>query len=181
MAGFRTAALTILISVLPGFAADSGAWGPTVDGVKMSVAITANGADAELHITIKNVAEEPILLPLGRLQNQMIVLWLRVFVTTLDGTERTVIPGPAKIGGSFAITPITVELLPKASYTAATPLSGMEDLNSPTDLRALASTASRLRAELDTTHTECPERCVPGIVFPCWRGKLLSNALQLPH
>jgi hypothetical protein len=183
MAGFRVAILAMLVSMRPGIAAQQGAWGPIVDGLKMLIAVNRNAAhaDAELQITVKNVSDEPIFLPLGQIRNQgTLILWFRVFVTTSDGAERIAIPGPAKIGGSFAITPLTVELVPNASYTAAIPLGGMEDLNNPTDLKALASKASRLRAELDTTHTECPERCVPGIVFPCWRGKLPSNTLRFP-
>jgi hypothetical protein len=85
------------------------------------------------------------------------------------------------MGASFAVRPLTVELIPNASYTAAISHSGMEDLNSPTDLKTLASKAFQLRVELDTTHTECPEGCVPGIVFACWRGRAVSNLLQLPN
>jgi hypothetical protein len=111
-------ASTMLVCVLPAFAADQGAWGSTVDGLKMSIAITGSStdADAELQIAVKNTGNQPISLPLGRILNRWtILLWFRVFVKTSDGTERVAVPGPAKIGGSFAITPLTVELVPNAS------------------------------------------------------------------
>jgi hypothetical protein len=171
---------TLFIYVIPSIAADQSAWGPTVDGLKMSIAITGGIADGELQITVKNVSNEPISLSLGRILNQRTtVVWFRVFVTTPDGTERTAVSGPAKIGGSFAITPLTIELVPNASYTTATPLTGMKDVNGPTDLKALLSKGSQLRVELDTTKTECPEGCVPGTVLSCWHGKLVSNVPQL--
>lgn len=175
-------ASTVLASIYPAVAAEPGAWGPTVDGVKMAVVVNRNAAEAELQITVKNVSNEPMLLPLGHIRNQRTtVLWFRVFVTTRDGTERTVVSGPAKIGGSFSITPVTIELLPNASYTTGNALTGMEDLNIPTNLKALLPDAAQLRVELDTTQIECPDTCVPGIVIPCWHGKIVSNVLQLPE
>jgi hypothetical protein len=174
--------LAALVPMLPAVAADQSAWGPTVDGLKMSIALTANPTDpdAELRITVKNASNEAILAQLGHILNQrIIVLSFRAFVTTLDGSERTVISGPAKIGGSFAISPLAVELIPNASYTVATPLVDWRDWNGPTDLKALLSKPSQVRVELDTTKTECPEGCLPGVVFSCWRGKLVSNVLQV--
>lgn len=173
MGGFWPAASTMLVIVIPAVAADPVKWGPTIDRLKMSIAITRIAdADAELQITVKNASNEPILIEFGRILNpRLTVLSLRAFVTMPDGTERTVNPGPARIHGSFAIRPLSVELIPNASYIIAGPLVEWKDWSGPTDLKALLSQRSQLTVELDTTKTECPLR-------PCWRGKLVSNVLQ---
>ena len=185
MGRFWLVECTMLVVMVPAVAADQGAWSPTVDGLKMSIVITGNAATdpgAELQITVKNASHEPILVQLGRILNhRMTLLSFQAFVTTPDGSEREVILGPTKIRGSFVINPLVIELIANASYTVSTPLSEWKDLSSPTDLKAILSKPSQVRVELDMTKTECPEGCVQNTVRPCWRGKLVSNVLQLPQ
>lgn len=137
MGGFWQLASTMLVVMVPAVAADQGAWSPTVDGLKMSIAITGNGAadpDAELQITVKNASHEPILVQLGNIINQrMTVLSFQAFVTTPDESVQRVILGPTRIRiiGSLAINPLAIELIANASYTVSTPLSEWKDWSSP--------------------------------------------------
>jgi hypothetical protein len=101
----------LLISVLPSIAAEPDVWGPTVDGLRLSVAVVGNSTNGSLQITVNNVGEQPILRTLGHILNEVTPVF-RFLVTLImpDGTERSVpvaVRGRGEqIQGDFQITPL---------------------------------------------------------------------------
>jgi hypothetical protein len=178
---FRLAAFALILIVFPACADAPVRWGAVAEGLKMSIAITGNlgDADAELQINVKNVSDEPILLPLGSILNhRTTVLWFRALVTTPDGNEHTFVPGAATLfRGRFQVSPLTVELVPNASYVIELALT--EWNGGSIDQATYLAKPSRLRVELDATNAQCPVGGSPNTIRPCWRGKLVSNLLKL--
>jgi hypothetical protein len=175
-------AVAVLMPMIPGLSADPVNWGPTVDGVRMSVAIIGNGTDADLQITVQNVGDRPLLLPVGTaygIGDSEYILRFRAFVKTSDANDRTVVFGSKRINGDFQFSPLAIQLIPNASYALATPLVKWHALDGSEGLKALRP--SQLKVELDTTEAECSNPCSPSTILPCWRGKLLSNILQMPN
>jgi hypothetical protein len=66
MVRFRLLWFTALLTVVPGSAAETAAWGSAANGVRMATAINS-GPHAEIRITVQNVDDKPLLLPFGSL------------------------------------------------------------------------------------------------------------------
>ena len=59
------AAVTVLIAAFPAVATGTVHWGPTINGLRMSVAVCSDALDRELRIIIQNVGESGVVLHLG--------------------------------------------------------------------------------------------------------------------
>jgi len=77
---------------------------------------------------------------------------------------------------------MVVPLVPRASYTVPIPLSLFYVLDASESLEVFVSKRCELRIELDIEKATCPLYGYPNPnMIPCWRGKLVSNVLQLPQ
>ena len=181
---FAKALAVILCLPLPGCRAEPKPWGEVVNGLRMSVRLTAeNSPDAQFVITVENVGDKPALLPLGNIIGyEAYPSRLRVVVITPDGRDHRVIciAGPAAIGGRIDL--LVIPMLPQSTYTVRTDLSQYYILKSSEKLATFILRLCTLRIELDTANLRCPLYGPPNPnMVACWQGKVVSNVLVLPR
>lgn len=174
-------------------AAETGDWGQTVDGLRMSVAIRSDsGIDLQVRVTVNYLGRGPLLLPLGFATGDRISRYrLRLLVAAATGLHSFALDGGGPIRGRF--DPIVVPMVPHASYALELPAAGRRaawsaGLSAMTQLPALLQQRVHLWVEWDcayfqgTANPPCPLYGYPNPnVIPCWDGKLVSNILRLPE
>lgn len=174
------AAVPLLALVLPAVAAEPGAWGPAVHGVRMGIAI--DGRSTTIRITVQNVEDKPLLLPLGSLIGSRFYLFhFRPILTMPDGRHPRVIDasGPGAVAGRM--DPLVVPLAPNASYSVQFPLARFYDLDDSKKLDVFVSQRCQVRVELDLQKITCPLYGYPNPnMIECWQNKVVSNTVQLP-
>jgi len=168
----------VLVFVFPGVAADD--WGSAVNGVRMGIAI-GSGSNPEIHVTVRNIDDQPLLLPFGALIGPGLYDFRFRAVLNVNGKDRRVIYAGA--GGMVAgrVDPLVVPLVPSASYTVRIPLALFYVLDGSEKLETFVSKRCQMRVELDVENPTCPLYGYPNPnMIQCWQGKVVSNVLRLP-
>jgi hypothetical protein len=189
--------LGVLSVAIRGQGADGTAFGPTVNGLRMSVAVI-NTPEPSLRVTIENAGDIPVLVRVGNgTSAKPDHLTLRGYLTEERGKTRFVVFGSAVvfIGNPKSILPFTIPLRPKDHYEIETRLSewSVEDTSLPLPpLSSQVLTASALRVELDGSDCFDPHDKLLSADWPdprfsavmrlasdweCWHGRLISNTL----
>jgi hypothetical protein len=163
--------LGALAVAIPSPAADGTAFGPTVNGLRMSVAVVKTGVvifsrvvpgadfptpEPTLRVTLENAGDIPILVRVGNgRSDKPDPLTLRGYLTGEHGETRMVVFGSGGyifLGNPKSIIPFTIPLRPKAHYEIDTRLSewSVEDISRPwPPLSGQILAASALRVELE--------------------------------
>ena len=183
-------ACAVAVALVPVVLTQSSTYGTATNGVKLRIEIQSQSG-AELWITVQNVGDKPLLVPIGNLYGaDQHLLRFQVFLTAPDGRDRRLAytGGPGAIAGR--LDPLVIPLVPKASYELRISLALFYDLDTSKTLEALLHSKGRLRVELDVQKPNCtPYGCPDPSVYgspkvypvPCWEGKAVSNLVQLPH
>lgn len=181
MAGFRSLASIMLVSVIPAIAADPLKWGPADNGLRMAVAL----ANLQIHVTLQNVGEKDVLVPVGMTVNRAHPTSLRVHLKLPGGaTPRVIYTGIGFVAGYAE--PMTVALHTRESHTISTPVSFYYVLDGSEKLAIFIKRRCQLWVELEVKENECPKPPLPSTLdslrrtFPCWHGRVVSNVLELP-
>jgi hypothetical protein len=174
-------------------ATETGEWGQTVDGLRMSVAIVPdNGAGLQIRVTVNYLCRDPMLLPFAFAMGKGISRHrVKLFVAAQDGQHSFTLDDAVPLRGRF--DPIVIPMAPHASYSLELAAADWRaewspGLSAMTPLRALLEQPVHLWAEWDcayfqgTANPPCPLYGYPNPnQFPCWDGKLVSNTLRLPR
>jgi hypothetical protein len=183
-----------------GQGADGPAVGPTVNGLRMSVALI-NTSEPSLRVTIENAGDIPVLVRVGNgTSAKPDHLTLRGYLTEEQGKTRLVVFGSGGahifVGNPKSILPFTIPLRPKDHYEIETRLNewSVEDTSWPwPSLSSQVLTASALRVELDGSDcaphdkllsADWPDPRFSAVMrlasdWECWHGRLISNTLRL--
>ena len=90
MAGIPVTAFTVLVvTVFPVTAANPVAWGPAVNGLRISLCVDLDEPPSgrQLQVTIQNVGGNDLLVPLGIIKNTKAYTdKLKLVLTTADGS-----------------------------------------------------------------------------------------------
>jgi len=174
--------LFALLCAVNAVAADT--WGSPVAGVELRISLI-DTPHPEIRVTVQNVSETPILLPLGALIGARFHdLVFQVVLTTTDGRDHRVIylGGPAGVTGR--VDPLVVPLVPKASYSVALPIDKLYVLDGSNKLENFLRQPCQLRVELEIQKPQCPLYSFPNPnpnMIPCWKGKVVSNVVHVPN
>ena len=177
------AAVAVLITALPAVAADGLQWGPTVNGLRISVALSNDATkDGEIRVTLQNLGDKDILIPLGVIVGNPHLILLKVFLKTSDGeSQRVIYTGIGGIGG--AVEPLTMGLRAGEAYTMSMRLGLYYVLDRSEKLATFIKHRCQLWVELEVKENQCPNPTTLDSLrrtLPCWYGKVVSNVLQLP-
>jgi hypothetical protein len=174
-------ALAILISPIPGFAAETVEWGQPVNGLRLSISIPPADASAnrEIQVTFEDVGDQNLLVPIGAAVGNTHSMLFKIYVTTADGKTHRILQGGLP-GVAGSMQPWNISLRPQESYTVRMPISSYFVLDGSEKLETLILRPSQLWLELDQQSAECmvPRKLAP---VPCWQGKVASNTLRLPN
>jgi hypothetical protein len=183
---------TLIIGAMPGARAgaesDQPEWGQTVDGLRMSVAISTDSHGEELvRVTVNYVGDRPLLLPFAFITGQSISRYrLQLVVAEPGGPQlRFGFDGATVIRGRF--DPLVIPMAPAASYTLELPFAKWRTGRVP--LQALVRQPGQLWVEWDCVYQE--STAIPSLPCPlygypnsnqitCWQEKLTSNRIALP-
>ncbi|HEY1755244.1 MAG TPA: recombinase family protein [Bryobacteraceae bacterium] len=194
-------ALAILISAIPGLAADTVEWGQPVNGLRLSISIQPYSGNPAIQVTLENVGDQFLLVPIGALAGNSHPMLLKMYVTTPDGKAHSVLGGFGLAGGS---EPLIIYLRSQESFTVQRSISsyyllddvpadlqawpGLAFLLGPEKLETLILRRCQLWVELEQESTECMlpkgrfdqsfEKQAP---VPCWHGKVATNILRFPN
>ena len=150
-------------------------WGQPSNGLRTSVAL----ADNQIHVTLQNVGDKEILIPLGMTVTKRHPTLLKVFLKMPDGsTPRVIYTGIGHVAG-YAET-MTIGLRAKEAYTVSTPLDLYYVLDGSQKLEAFLKRGCRLWVELEVSAEQCPNPATLDSLrrkLPCWHGKAVSNVL----
>ncbi len=173
-------ALAILISAIPGLAAETVEWGQPVIGMRLSISIAPAVASAnrEIQVTFEDVGDQNLLVPIGAVVGNTHPMFPKIYVTTPDGKTHRILQGGLP-GVAGSMQPWNISLRPQESYTVRMPISSFV-LDGSEKLETLILRPCQLWVELDQESAECP---VPNKLtpVPCWHGKVASNTMRLPN
>ena len=173
----------LLFVVVPALAADPVAWGPAVGGLRISLSVVLEqpAAGRQFQVTIQNVGDKDLLVPLGIINNTKAYAdKLTLVLTTADGKHpRVIFTGmPGVISGR--LDALVVPLLSGASYTVRTPMDQYYVLDGSEKLETFCSRSCQLQVELDIRNVVCSPYGFPNPnMLTCWQGKIASNAITL--
>jgi len=175
-------AFVCFVTALPAVTAEPARWGSAVSGLRMSLEYSG-GANAEVRVTVQNVDNKPLLLPLGALVGPRDYDFRFKLVLTLpDGRDRRVIYTDAPGAISGRVDPLVVPLVPNAGYQIGIPVAKFFVLDGGEPLDRFISRRCGIRVELDVQNAPCPLYGYPNPnMIPCWRGKVVSNVVQFPR
>jgi hypothetical protein len=192
--------LGVLALAIPSPGEDGTTFGPTVNGLRMSVALM-NTPEPSLRVTLENAGDVPILVRVGNgSSDKPDHLTLRGYLTDEHNETREVVFGSGGafivIGNIKSIVPFTIPLRPKAHYEIDTRLSEwsvVEDISRSRPLSGQILAAYAIRIELDGSDCFTPhdKRLLanwpdPGFSadmrlagdWKCWQGRSTSNKLH---
>jgi len=156
-------------------------WGSPDNGLKMAVAL----ANLQIHVTLQNIGEKDVLVPVGMTVDRPHPTSLRVHLKLPSGaTPRVIYTGIGFVAGYAE--PMTVALHAGESHTISVPVSLYYVLDGSEKLATFINRRCQLWVELDVREYGCPKPPFSSPVdssrrtFPCWQGKVASNMLQLP-
>jgi hypothetical protein len=170
----------LLLAVRPGVATDPVKWGPADHGLRIAVSLGEKSRD--IRVTLENVGDKDILIPLGAIVGNPHPILLKVFVKRADtGTSpRVIYTGLGAVGG--AVEPLTMGLRARETYTVSTPLDSYYVLDGSEKLSRFIKRRCQLWVELDVRKDQCPNPTTLDSLrrtLPCWYGKVASNVLQI--
>lgn len=192
--------LAVLISAIPGLAAETVEWGQPVNGLRLSISIqpsdaSANPANPAIRVTLENVGDQYLLVPIGAVVvGNTHPMLLKIYATTPDGKTHSILGG----GLAGVMEPWIISLRPQERFTVQRSISsyflvddvpadfqgwpGLAALAGPEKLETLILRPCQLWVELDQQSGECPgpNKLNPAPV-PCWHGKVASNTMRLPN
>jgi len=179
------AGVAVLIAALPAVAADAAQpWGPTVNGLRMSVALSNDATKGgEIRVTLQNPGDKDILVPLGITVGKAHPTLLKITLKTPDGAPPRVIYTGVGVVAGYAEA-MTIGLSAGEAYTISTPVDLYYVLDSSEKLATFIGRRCRLWVELDVNENQCPNPSTLDSLrrtLPCWHGKVPSNVLQLPR
>ena len=173
----------MLVSVLPTVAAEPGTWGPVDNGLKISASLGGKPDSPEIRVTLKNVGDRDILIPLGVKYGNPHPIFFNVFLKTANGESPKVIyTGLGVISG--IVEPLTMELRASETYTLPLAVDAYYVLNASEKLATFIKRRCQLWVELDVKENQCPNPATLDPLrrkLPCWYGKVVSGVLQLPN
>jgi len=177
------AAVAVLIAILPTVAADALKWGPTVNELRMSVALSSDAAKhGEIRVTLQNLGDKDILVPLGMIVGKPHPTLLKTTLKTPDGnTPRVIYTGIGFVSGYAEA--MTIGLRAGEAYTVSTPLDLYYVLDTSEKLVTFIGRRCQLWVELNVKENQCPNLTTLDPLrrtLPCWYGNVVSNVLQLP-
>jgi hypothetical protein len=198
---FGVVLLSAFTVAIRGQGADGTAFGPTVNGLRMSIALI-NTPEPSLSVTIENAGDIPVLVRVGNgTSAKPDHLTLRGYLTKERGKTRLFVFGSGGgyifIGNVKSILPFTIPLRPKDHYEIEARLIewSVEDTSWPwPPLSSQVLAASALRVELDGSDCFAPHDKLLSADWPdprfsavmrlasgweCWHGRLNSNMLRL--
>ena len=184
----RVAAL--IVCTLACAIAQRNEWGPTMDGLRLSLAVVPDGrGDVEIRVTVNYVGEKSLLLPFAFITGERVSRHrLKLFVSAADGEHTFSLDDPTiPLRGRF--DPLVIPMVSDSSYVLAVPLAAWtRGRTNQKELESLINRNGLLWAELDCSwSTPTPLLACPLYGYPnpnaitCWRGKLTSNELRLPR
>jgi hypothetical protein len=206
MAKVQIGALATLISAIPGLAADTLEWGQPVSGLRLSISIqpsdpSAYPANPAFQVTLENVSDQFLLVPIGALAGNSHPMLLKMYATTSDGKTHSVLGGFGLAGGG---EPLIISLQPQGRFTVQRSISsffllddvpadlqtwpGLAFLLGPEKLETLMLRPCQLWVELEHESAECVvpnfqfnQRSDEQVPVPCWHGKVATNILRFPN
>jgi hypothetical protein len=182
MGCFRLLASTVLVSVLPAFAADAVRWGPADSGLRISVSLSKPNC-RDLRVTLENLRTKDILIPLGvKVGNPHFILF-NLFLKTANGTNSKVIYTGLGVIAGF-VEPLTMGLRAAETYTVVLAVDRYFVPDASEKLATFIKRRCQLWVELDVKENQCPNPTTLDPLrrtLPCWHGKIVSNGLQLPN
>ena len=180
MAQVLIGALAVLIFAIPILAAGTVEWGQPVTGLRLSISIPPTDASAnrEVQVTLENVGDQNLLVPIGAVAGTAHPA-LMIYTTTADGKTHRILQGGSP-GVAGAMKPWNISLRAQESYTVRMPIRSYFALDGSEQLETLILRRCQLWVELDQQSAECP---VSNKLtrLPCWHGKVDSNTLRLPN
>jgi hypothetical protein len=170
-----TAALTL---ALPGSAADSVAWGPAVNGLRMGVSFGVASSRPELHTFLQNVGETTREVLIGREWGRGTGLDLRFIATAPDGKEREGFEIYSFTPIAGLVLPAVVRLESGATHEWIIPLHQIICTEGPGNVtfEALVKQRSSLHVFLETDDKSASWA---RLASP-WIGKVVSGELSPP-
>jgi hypothetical protein len=176
-------AVAVLIAALPAVAADAVQWGSTVNGLKMSVALSIDSTkNGEIRVTLQNLGDKDILIPLGMIVGKPHPTLLKTTLKTPDGNiPRIIYTGIGFVSGYAEA--MTIGLRAGEAYTVSTPLDLYYVLDTSEKLVTFIGRRCQLWVELNVKENQCPNPTTLDPLrrtLPCWYGNVVSNVLQLP-
>ena len=179
MGCFGLLASTVIVSVLPAFAADAVRWGSPDNGVRI---VGFGKKCRELRVTLQNVGAKDMLVPVGvkvdsphlihssssenaQWRNTKGHLYGNRYCGRVRGTadDRTSRRGDI--------------------YEWSSPVGRYFVVDGSEKLATFIKRRCQLWVELDVKENQCPNPTTLDPVrrtLPCWHGKIVSNVLQLP-
>ena len=188
------AIFSLLVVAVPCVAAENDAsdWGPTVDGLRLSVALLSGSpAGSRVRVTVNYTGDKPLLLPFAFINGDLMSRYRpQLLVTTTEGQHSFIFDGLDAIFGRD--DPLVVPMAPNASYTLELPFAEWHDSHGNTiRLQKYVHQQGQLWVEWNCayhgTTTSPPSLPCPLYGYPnpnqitCWEGKLISNKLTLPQ
>ena len=170
----RLALAAVFLAALPAVAAEP--------GLSISVSLGGKAESRRLQVTFHNADNKDILIPLGMTVSGPHPTMLQVRVKMPDGQMPRVIYTGAGVVGGYA-EPLTMGLRAGETYTLTLPLDRYYVLDKSEKLAALIERRCQLWMELEVSEDQCPNPAKLDSLrrkLPCWRGKVVSNVLQLP-
>jgi hypothetical protein len=206
MVRFPVLLLAVIACQSGRLSAETGEWGKAVDGLQMSVALVSESGHApELRITVRNVSDQTLLLPVGQMIGSKFWTWkVAVFASTSQGQFKFFLnPSWTVTGGR--VDPIAIPMVPHISYTIQMPVTGFfrgDGTVREMELPGLIGQAGQLWVEWESGPPPQPSSTAPGTpaaksnlrmhlancplygapnpnMVPCWESKMVSNTLQL--
>ena len=197
----QIAALAILISAIPGLAADIVEWGQPVNGLRLSISIEPYPGNPAFQVTLENVGDQFLLVPIGALAGNSHPMLLKMYARTPDGKTHSVLGGFGLAGGS---EPLIIYLRSQEHFTVQRSISsffllddvpadlqagpGLAFLLGPEKLETLMLRPCQLWVELEHESAECVvpnfqfnQRSDEQVPVSCWKGRVASNILRLPN
>ena len=184
-------AAALVICAVACATAQTNEWGKTIDGLRLSLAVVADGGgDVQIRVTVNNVGEKPLLLPFAFVSGERVSRHrLKLFVSAEDGEHTFSLDDPTiPLRGRF--DPLVIPMVSHSSYVLELPLAAWtRGLTNRNELELLIHRHVLLWAELDCKYimsTASPPLACPLYGYPnanaitCWQGELTSNKLRLP-
>ena len=182
MGRFWLLASTVLISILPAVAAPV-EWGPANSGLRISISLGEKPTSRNILVSFENLGQRDILIPLGMLYGGPHPTFLEVSLkTTTDKKPRVIYIGVGAIEG--VVEPLTMGLRAGETFPVTLLIDRYYVLDDSEKLATFIKRSCQLWVELEVTDARCPNPMALDPLrrtLPCWRGKVVSNVLQLPN
>jgi hypothetical protein len=182
MARFPIGLATVFVSVFPAVAARV-EWGPANNGLRISVSLGETPTSRNILVSFENLGQKDILIPLGMLYGGPHPTFLEVSLKATNGKRPRVIY--TRVGAiEGVVEPLTMSLRAGETYTVTLSIDRYYVLDDSEKLATFIKRPCQLWVELEVTDTRCPNPMALDPIrrtLPCWRGKVVSNVLQVPN